>query len=200
MTAPEFGSALRSHWLLDPALTYLNHGTVGATPRAVLDHQRALIDEIERHPARFLLRELADAHGEGLARTPRMREAAAAVSEFVGLSTADELVFVDNITTAANAVLRSFPFEATDEIVVTSLGYGGVVNAARFAARERGCGFRMIELPRPGAAPEEFVDAVVAGLSPTTRLIVVDHLTASTALLLPVAEIAAECHRRGVLV
>src|SRR5262245_36474968 len=113
-----FGAALRDRWLLDPSVTYLNHGTVGAPPIAVLDRRRAMLEQIERQPARFLLRELADVHVEGLSRTPRMREAAAAVAPFLGLTDHDELVFVDNITTGANAVLRSYPFEPGDEIVV----------------------------------------------------------------------------------
>lgn len=195
-----FGAALRDLWAIDPAITYLNHGTVGAPPRAVLEHQRRVIEEIERHPARFMLRELADVEGTGIGRTPRLREAAGAVAGFVGLGEADELVFVDNITAGANAVLRSFPFRPGDEIVVTSLGYGGVTNAARFAARDRGCTMRTIELPRPGAAPEHFVDAIADGLSPATRLLVVDHITASTALILPLSEIADVCHRHGVVV
>jgi isopenicillin-N epimerase len=200
MPHPTFGAALRDRWLLDPAVTYLNHGTVGATPRAVLERQRQIQDEIERQPAKFLLRELADPHAEGLGRTPRLREAAAAVAEFVGLGADDELVFVDNITAGANAVLRSFPFRPEDEIVVTSLGYGGIVNAATFAARDRGCILRCLDMPRPGAPVDRFYDTVVDGLSAATRVLIVDHLSASTALLLPLAEIAEECHRRGVLV
>jgi isopenicillin-N epimerase len=166
----------------------------------VLARQRQIQDEIERQPAKFLLRELADPHAEGLGRTPRMREAATAVAEFVGLGADDELVFVDNITAGANAVLRSFPFEPGDEIVVTTLGYGGIVNAARFAARDRGCTLRCLEMPRPGAPAEQFYDTVIAGLSDATRVLIVDHLSASTALVLPIVEIAEECHRRGVLV
>ncbi|MGZ4680561.1 MAG: aminotransferase class V-fold PLP-dependent enzyme, partial [Ilumatobacteraceae bacterium] len=78
---PTFGSSMRSEWLLDPDLTYLNHGTVGATPRRVLAHQRAITDEIEHHPARYMLRELADT--QGTATSPRrLRVAAAAVAEF----------------------------------------------------------------------------------------------------------------------
>jgi len=53
-----FGRAALEHWLLDPEHTYLNHGTVGAPPRRVLQKQQALRDEIERHPSRFMLREL----------------------------------------------------------------------------------------------------------------------------------------------
>lgn len=192
-----FGSHLRDRWLIDPAITYLNHGTVGAPPIAVLDHQRAIRDEIERNPARFLIRELADVMADG--SRSRMREAIAPVAAFVGAAP-DDLVFVDNITEGANAVLRSFPFRSGDEIAVTSLGYGGVTNTAAYVARTTGATLRTIELPRPGAAPHEFVEAIERGLSPATRVLVVDHLTADTALVLPLADIATAAHDRGVLV
>ena len=79
-----FGPALRSAWMLDPELLYLNHGTVGAPPRAVLAAQQAIRDEIERDPAQFLLRELADTDGLGSPAVPRMRAAAARVAGFLG--------------------------------------------------------------------------------------------------------------------
>ena len=193
-----FGKAMLGEWLLDPAVTYLNHGTVGAPPRRVLERQRAITDEIERQPARFMLRELADT--TGTATTPsRLRLAAAAVAEFVGVSPAD-LAFVDNITAGANAVLRSFPVAPGDDIAVTNLGYGGVTNAAVYAARTAGATLRTITLPQPGAGSAAFVAAIAEGLGPRTRLLVVDHITASTALVLPLAEIAAHAHERGILV
>src|SRR4029078_7114839 len=110
---PTFGHSMRSECVLYPDVTYRNHGTVGATPRRVLAHQRAITDEIERQPARFMLRELADEHGT-MARPSRMRVAADAVAAFVGVA-GEDLMFVDNITTGANAILRSFPFEPGDE-------------------------------------------------------------------------------------
>lgn len=195
---PTFGPALRSEWLLDPDLTYLNHGTVGATPRRVLARQREITDQIERHPARFMLRELADTDGAAIA-PQRLRVAAHSVAEFVGVD-GDDLVFVDNITTGANAVLRSFPFAAGDEIAVTNLGYGGVTNAARYVSRTIGGTLRTIELPQPGASPGDFVEAISRGLGEQTRLLIVDHLTPATAMVLPLAEITALCHERGVLV
>lgn len=195
-----FGRALRELWYLDPDTTYLNHGTVGAPPRAVVAEQMRLMEAIERHPARFMLRELADPERDRPHQRSRLRLAADAVAPFVGISDGDDLLFVDNITAGANAVLRSFPFEPDDEIVVTSLGYGGIVNAARFAARDRGCTIRTIELPRPGAPAGAFVDAIADGLSERTRVVVVDHVTASTALVLPLAAIAAVCHAHGALV
>ena len=193
----DFGSALRADWLLDPAVTYLNHGTVGAPPRRVLEYQRALSDEIERQPARFMLRELADPEAEG-ARS-RMREAAADVAAFVGVL-ADDFVFVDNITEAANAVLRSFPLTSDDEVIITSLGYGGVSNAATYAARLAGATLTTIEMPRPGSPMHAFVETIESALTPATRIVLVDHITASTALVLPLAEIAEACHAAGALV
>jgi isopenicillin-N epimerase len=195
---PSFGPAMRSEWLLDPDITYLNHGTVGATPRRVLAHQRAITDEIERNPARFMLRELADEHGT-MTHPSRMRVAAAAVAEFVGVA-GEDLMFVDNITTGANAILRSFPFDTGDEIAVTNLGYGGIVNAATYTARTISGTLRTIELPQPGAARPDYVEAIATGLGPNTRLLIVDHLTPGTAMIMPLAEIAALCHERGVLV
>lgn len=195
---PTFGPAMRSEWLLDPDVTYLNHGTVGATPRRVLEHQRAITDEIERQPAKFMLRELADSHRD-FTEPSRMRVAAAQVAEFVGVA-GEDLMFVDNITTGANAILRSFPFEPGDEIAVTNLGYGGVVNAATYVSRTIGGTLRTIEVPQPGAERGDYIDAISAGLGDHTRVLVVDHLTPGSALILPLAEITALCHERGVLV
>lgn len=196
---PEFGPALRSEWMLDPAITYLNHGTVGAPPRRVLIAQRAILDEIERQPARFMLRELADVEASGIPAHPRMRTAANAVAAFLGVD-GDDLGFVDNATTGANAVLRSFPFEQGDEVLVTSIGYGGVNNAVSYVTERSGATMRTVQMPAAGSPPEQFVDAVDAAIGPRTKITVIDHISAETALLLPVADIAAQCHAKGVLV
>src|ERR1700688_904596 len=80
---PTFGRAMREQWLLDPRFTYLNHGTVGAPPRRVLERQQALRDEMERQPARFMLREL-NGHQPAPWRTEsRIREAARSVAAFL---------------------------------------------------------------------------------------------------------------------
>ena len=196
---PAFGRSLLSEFPLDPSITYLNHGTVGVTPRRVLAAQQAIRDEIERQPSRFLLRELtAPATSVGLPRaeTPRLRIAAGQVASFLG-GRGDDVVFVDNATAGANAVLRSFPFEPGDEILLTDLGYGGVVNAARFAARERGATVRTAVMPYPFRGAD-IADAIVEAAGPRTRIAIVDHITADSALVLPVAQIAARLRARGV--
>jgi isopenicillin-N epimerase len=197
MTA--FGRSLLRHWCLDPEITYLNHGTVGAPPRRVLEAQAALRQEMERQPARFMLRELTQQVGVPRPGPGRLRRAAAEVARFVGAA-ADDFAFVDNATTGANAVLRSLELGAGDEIVVTDMGYGGVVRAAEFVARRAGARLVTVAMPWPGAAAAAFADAIEAALTPRSRLLVVDHIAAESALVLPLEEIARRCRRRGVLV
>ncbi len=198
MESTPFGHPMLAHWALDPQIVYLNHGTVGAPPRRVLAAQQAICDEIERQPARFLLRELAAIRvGGPRTEPPRLRAAAAALAPHFGVR-GDDLVFVDNATAGANAVLRSLPFAPGDELLVTDHGYGGVTNAARYVARERGATLRTVVLPYPETTPDGVLAALDAALGPRTRLALVDHITSETALVLPAAEIAALCRARGV--
>lgn len=198
--APSFGRALRSEWLLDPEVTYLNHGTVGAPPARVLAAQEAIRREVERQPARFLLRELSEiAVGVPRSEPPRLRAAAARVARFLGVEGKD-LVFADNATTAINAVLRSMPFRAGDEIVISDHAYGAIRNAAAFRARETGARVHDLELPGPPFDPVEIEAAYAAALTARTRLVIVDHLTSESALVLPAAAVVARARSCGAAV
>jgi isopenicillin-N epimerase len=196
---PEFGRAMLAEWLLDPAVTYLNHGTVGAPPARVLKKQQALRDEIERHPARFILRELNGEQPAPWRHGSRLREAAAPVAAFLGAQP-DDLVFVPNVTVGTNAVLRSVVLEPGDEILMSDLAYGAVTLAADLVARERHAALRIVEMTHPVRSPDAVVQAFASALTPRTRLVIVDHITAQTALVMPVAEVAAACRRRGIAV
>ena len=194
---PIFGRSMREHWLLDPNVTYLNHGTVGAPPRRVLQKQQVLRDEMERQPSRFVLRELNGEQPMPWRLESRYREAIAQIAPFLG-ARPDDLVFVPNVTTGLNAVLRSVSLGPTDEVLISDLAYGAIALAARTVARDRGATLRTVEMPFPLRDSGDIVDAFVRALTPRTRLVVVDHITAQTALVLPVAAIAAECRSRGV--
>jgi isopenicillin-N epimerase len=193
-----FGHAMHAHFSLDPAITYLNHGTVGVVPRRVLAAQQAIRDEIERQPARFVVRELADVGEFVMRMPPRMRTAAEAVAEFLDCD-AKDLAFVDNATTGYNAVLQSWPFQPGDEILVTDHCYGTVAMTADYVAKRTGAKVTTVTLPFPETTPEKVVAAIEAAITPRTRIAVVDHVCAPSALVLPVAEIAARLRARGVL-
>jgi isopenicillin-N epimerase len=199
---PAFGRSLLSHWYLDPEFTYLNHGTVGATPRAVLEAQQAWQRRIETQPARYVIRENVRVTADDGAAPPRprMRAAAEEVAAFLG-ARGDDLVFVDNASSGMNAVIRSLPLAPGDEILLLDQAYGAVALAAGFAARAAGARVVTAALPFPAEgedAPARCAEAVERALTPRTRLAVLDHVASDTALVLPVADMAARCRARGV--
>ena len=177
------------HWPLDPDVVYLNHGSFGAAPIAVLEHQAELRARLERQPVRFLAVDL-----EGL-----LDEARGRLGAFVGAEP-DDLGFVVNATSAVNAVLRSLDLRPGDELVLTTHEYGASRNALRYAAERAGAEAVVVELPFPVGSDDELVDAVVGALTPRTRLLLVDHVTSPTALVLPLERIAVAAAERGVVV
>jgi isopenicillin-N epimerase len=180
---------LRSHWLLEDGLAFLNHGSFGACPRAVMDEQSRLRAEMERNPVRFLWREI-----EG-----RLDAARAELARFIGAD-AEELAFVPNATTAVNAVLRSLELAPGDELIATDHGYNACGNVLAECARRSGAKVITARIPFPIAGPEQAAAAILAAVTPHTRLVLVDHVTSPTALILPVAEIIRELEPRGIAV
>jgi isopenicillin-N epimerase len=192
-----FGRVMLDRWLLDPEWAYLNHGTVGAPPRRVLERQQALRCEMERQPSRFMLRELNKSHPMPWRAQSRLREAIAPIAAFLGAN-ADDLVFVPNVTTGINAVLGSVPLGPEDEVVITDLAYGAVTLAARHYCGRGGATLRTAHIEYPVRDASGVIEPIVRAITAQTRLAVIDHVTAQTALVLPVREIAGACRARGV--
>jgi len=179
---------LRQHWSLDLGLTFLNHGSFGACPRAVLDHQAALRARLEASPVQFMLGVPA-----------ALEHLRSVVAPFVGVEPA-ELVFVRNATEGVNAVLRSLSFEPGDELLTSNHAYPACVNALRFVAQQAGASVKVVEVPFPLESAEQIVAAFRAGISPRTRLCLLDHVTSATALVFPVAAIAQLMRQHGISV
>jgi isopenicillin-N epimerase len=165
----------------------LNHGSFGACPRRVLEIQNEWRERMERQPLQFLARELE----------PQLDAARAALAQFVGANP-DDLVFVPNATHGVNTVLRSLAFHAGDELLVTDQEYNACRNALEFVAEHSGARVVIVKLPFPVRDADEIVAPILAGVTPRTRLALVDHVTSQTGLVLPIARVVAELHHRGV--
>jgi isopenicillin-N epimerase len=170
--------------------------------------QQALRDRMARQPSQFLLREVTHAlsglSGGSAVGTPAdeptlVRAAAREVAAFVGAA-GDDVVFVDNATSGVNTVLRAVPLARGDEILMTDQAYGAVMNATRFVAARRGATVTVVEAPYPRFDADELVACIDRAIGPRTRLLVIDHVTSSTALVMPIAAIAERCRSRGVAV
>jgi isopenicillin-N epimerase len=178
---------LRSLWCLDPSVAYLNHGSYGACPRAVLEGQRALQLEMEREPVDFLSRRLPE----------RLQSARTALAGFLGTDAAD-LVFVPSATAGVNVVLRSLAFAPGDELLATSHTYAACRKTLDYVASRSGARVVTATVPFPVRDAEEVVAAVMACVSPRTRLALLDHVTSPTALVLPIGRLVRELKSRGI--
>lgn len=177
----------RSLFLFEPGLTYLNHGGFGATPKEVLDAKQRILLEIEKNPAAMFqhnLRNLWHGIAEKIARRFSLDS--------------NSLAIVDNVTDGIVAVLRSLSLEAGDEILLTSMNYGAVAAGARHIAEKQGAKITLAALRFPDPDPQQCIEAVTQALTHRTKIAILDHITSPTALLIPVADMVAACHTRGV--
>ena len=174
-------------WPLDRSVAFLNHGSYGACPAEVLRHQAELRAEMEAEPVRFLGRELDD----------RLDAARARLGAFVGADP-DDLAFVSNATGGVNAVLRSLRLAPGDELLTTDHAYQACRNTLDFVAERTGARVVTVTLPFPVTSPQAIVDTVLAGVTPRTRLALLDHITSPTALILPLERIVAALAARGI--
>ena len=178
---------LSSLWALDPAVTYLNHGSFGACPTAVLELQSALRLEMEREPVDFLSVRLRE----------RLAAARVPLAAFLGADPAD-VAFVSNATSGVNAVLRSLEFRPGDELLTTSHVYAACRKTLDYVAGRSGARVVIAPLPFPIGSEDDVVAAVLGALSSRTRLALLDHVTSPTALILPLARLVSELRARGV--
>jgi isopenicillin-N epimerase len=179
--------SLASLWSLDPTVDYLNHGSFGACPSAILELQAALRAEMEREPVDFLSKGLQ----------PRIDAARNSLAAFLGALPAD-LVFVPNATAGVNAILRSRSFAPGEEILVTSHTYNACRRAVEYVAARSGARIVTATLPFPCADEESLVAAILDAASPSTRLALIDHVTSPTALILPLKRVIDALEARGI--
>jgi isopenicillin-N epimerase len=164
-------------WILDPEVTYLNHGAFGACPVPVLEAQQRWRQELETNPNGFFIERYA----------PALDAARDALATFLGADP-EGLVFVHNATEGVNAVLRALEPELGegDELLVTDHAYNAVRNALDVTAERTGARVVVARMPFPVSSTEEILEAVLAAASDRTRLALLDHVTSPTALVLPI--------------
>lgn len=178
-----------SHWRLDPAWTFLNHGSYGATPRLLMARQQALRDLMEEQPVAFMFR-----HLEPL--LDRSRNALAALIS----ASPDDLALLANATTAVATVVASLHLRAGDELLTTSHVYNACRNILQQAADRAGARLVIAEVPFPITSATEVASALLEAVTDRTRFVLLDHITSATGLRFPVESLTAPLESRGIRV
>jgi isopenicillin-N epimerase len=175
---------MREHFLLDPDVVYLNHGSYGACPRPVFERYQAWQLELEREPVDFISNRLP-----GL-----LAQARATLAEYVGAQP-DDLTFVPNATTGVNMAARAIELRPGDEVLSTDLEYGACDYTWEHVCERAGARY----VRAPIAFPVENVtERLFARRTERTRAVYVSHITSETGLLLPVEEIVARARAEGL--
>ncbi len=204
---------LRRYFLLDPTVTFLNHGSFGACPRPVFESYQRWQRELELQPVEFL----------GRRHNGLMLEARSALGKYLGTD-ANNLVFTSNVTVSLNIVARSLDLKPGDEVLATDHEYGALDRTWRFLAKERGFKYINQIIPPPFTAEtaknaeknklnsansafsavkdfsaQRFVDELWKGVTPRTRVIFLSHITSPTALMFPVEAVIRRARTEGIL-
>jgi isopenicillin-N epimerase len=177
---------LKQHFLLDPSITFLNHGSFGATPKPVFAEYQRWQRELENQPVEFLGRRFNDL----------MRTAREALATYLGTS-AGNVIYSQNVTVALNIVARSLELGVGDEVLTSNHEYGAMDRTWRFLAKEHG--FAYINRPVDLSSVDAFVDSFWRGVTAKTRVIFLSHITSPTATIFPVKEIIQRAREKNIL-
>ncbi len=178
----------KCQFLLDPEITFLNHGSFGACPKPVFEVYQTWQRELEWQPIEFL----------GQKSVALLAEARARLATYVGVA-AQDVVFFPNPTTALNMVIRSLDLHPGDEILTTDHEYGALDRTWRFVCRKTGARYVQQPIPLPVTTHADFVETLWAGVTERTRVIFISHITSPTALIFPVQEICRRARDAGLL-
>jgi isopenicillin-N epimerase len=179
---------LKTLFLLDPDVVFLNHGSFGACPRPVFEVYQQWQRRLEAQPVKFIGREVG-----GL-----LREARQQLGEYVGAA-ANDLVYVPNATFGINVVARSLGLGPGDEVLGSDHEYGANDRLWRFLSRKQGFDYVSQPIPLPIPDRETMVELIWQGVTPRTKLIFLSHITSFSALRLPVEEICERARAAGIL-
>ena len=178
----EFWSFVRAQFLLPPDRIYLNNGTLGPSPRVV-------VDAVAEHTRR-----VASTFPPGVA----WNDVKAATAALLG-GDAEGFVFPRNTTEAMNFVANGLELGRGDEVVTTDHEHIGGLEPWRLVTTRRGARLVIAALPTPARDADELLDAVWRAVTPATRVVCVSHMTFTTGTMMPVTALARRCAEAGIV-
>ncbi len=179
---------MKEAFLLNPDITYLNHGSFGACARPVFDDYQKWQLMLEKEPVQFMVN-----HGPQY-----LQKSKVALAEYIDCAP-DDFFFTSNPTTAVNTIMRSLRLSKGDEILATDHEYGAMDRTWSFFRKQNGARYVRQKISLPIVSKEKILDEFWSGYSSRTRVIFINHMSSATALLFPVKEIVDRAKELGLI-
>ena len=173
--------------LLPEGRVYLNTGSLGPSPKAVLESVVEAMWTLEKDP-------VSENWGRLGAQMEGVRQK---VAGFIHANTS-EILLTRNTTEGLGLVCQVLPLQKDDEIITTTLEHGGGEVGLEYLERTRGAKILKIELPLPPERPEEIVAVIERAITPRTKLIMLSHVNTITGVLMPMQEISKVTSAHGI--
>ena len=179
------GLAAPGDFTFAPGLVYLQTGSLGPTPRPVVDHAVAMWKEMELNPA---------AYGYG-SHERAMDDVRAKAAAFLNCKT-DELVLTTATTQGMNWIAQGLTLAPGDRVLTTDQEHPGGRSCWDHVVRRQGVVLDVVGIPRAENDSNAIVDRFARMVTPRTRVLSFSHLLSSTGLRMPVAELSALARSR----
>jgi cysteine desulfurase/selenocysteine lyase len=172
-------------------LVYLDNAASAQKPRAVLDrlHEAYTTEYANVHRGLHYLANAATEAYEG---------ARAKVASFLNASRPEEIIFTRNATEAINLVAYTFGRErikAGDEIVLSIMEHHSNIVPWHFLRERQGAVIKWAPIDEEG---NFLIDEFEKLLSPRTRMVAITHMSNMLGSVVPVKEVTALAHARGI--
>jgi len=171
-----------------PGLVYLQTGSLGPTPRAVMERASEAWTQLELNPAFYAYQELEH----------EMEGVRAKAAAFMGCKT-DELVITTSTTAGMNWTAQGLTFAPGDRVLTTDQEHPGGRVCWDYVARRYGVTIDVVAIPPEEHDAQSIIDHVSKAFTPRTRVLSFSHILSSTGLRMPVAELSALARARGCI-
>jgi isopenicillin-N epimerase len=179
--------ALRSKFILDREITFLNHGSYGSCPKPVFEAYQKYQTDLEIHPIKFMQEDVY-----------RLLEISReSLSHYINCDK-DDLIFVSNPTQAVGNVIHNISVNINDEILSTNLEYGACDRMWTYDSEQKGYKYIQAEITLPIEDKEIFLNEFWSFANDQTKYVFISQITSSTGMILPIPEIVAEAKKRGI--
>ena len=179
---------MKEQFLLDKNITFLNHGSFGATPKTIFEEYQRFQLELESDPVNFIQKKLP----------VYIKEAKLPLAKYIGCDV-DDFFFTPNHTFAINTVMRSLKLQAGDEILSTNHEYGAMDRTWNFYCKNTGAKYIRQEISLPIVSKEQIIEEFWKGYNKNTKVIFLNQISSSTALIFPVKEICDKAQQLGLI-